>query len=246
MSDPDRHVSALELDELVLGSLEPAAEAHVRAHLASCARCRGDEAASSALREHFDRTVLARTLPDRAHARRSWWLGLAAPALAAVVVGFLLIRRPARMDEPELGIKGDATWQVFANRDDKTFAVHDGTKLAAGDRIRFVVTPNGATHLLIGSVDGAGEVSIYYPYDGDASGPVSGARIELPGSIVLDHARGPERLQAIFSTAPVSATIVKQQLRAIGARGPETIRSKRPLDVTASTQLSIVFEKVTP
>jgi len=108
------------------------------------------------------------------------------------------------------------------------------------------VTPNGAPYLLIASIDSAGTASIYYPYHGEQSGPVADARVELPGSIVLDATPGPERLFAIFTDEPIPVEIVMERLRAIGARGPEAIRSARALDVTAQTQLSLVFEKVTP
>ena len=110
-----------------------------------------------------------------------------------------------RAARDDLGIKGDATWQVFANRDNKTFAVHDGAELAAGDRIRFIVTPNRARYIIVASVDGSGAATIYYPYNGIQSAPAEGPRSELPGSIVLDAAPGPERLYALFSDEPIAA-----------------------------------------
>jgi hypothetical protein len=135
---------------------------------------------------------------------------------------------------------------VFANRNGETFPVHDGTTLAAGDRIRFVVAPDGARYLLVASVDGAGTASIYYPYGGTQSGPTEGERSELPGSIVLDAARGPERLYAIFSDEPIAADLVTERLRVIGAAGIDAIRRTRSLDVPARAQASLVFEKATP
>ncbi len=234
------HISALTLDALALGALDAEAQARATAHLASCAECRAEQLAAAALREHFAVHVLPRTLPV---ARRSWrWAWVAVPALAAAVLWLVVTRD--RQDE--LGIKGDATWQVFANRNGETFAVHDGTTLVAGDRIRFVVTPNGAPYLLVASVDGAGVTSIYYPYGGTQSGPTGGERSELPGSIVLDAAPGPERLYALFSNDPIAADVVTEQLRVIGARGADAIRHARLLDVPARAQLSLVFEKATP
>jgi hypothetical protein len=147
----------------------------------------------------------------------------------------------------ELGIKGGAGWQVFGHRGDRTFAVHDGARLEARDQIRFVVTPQGAHYLLVVSVDGAGKASVYYPYDGTQSGALTGdGRVELPGSIVLDAAPGPERLYAIFSDAPIEVDSIMAQLRAVGARGGDAVRRTRSLELTARAQLSLVFEKATP
>src|SRR5664279_518229 len=240
----NEHVSALTLDALALGALDADAEARTAVHLASCADCRAEQTVAAALREHFAVHVLPRTRPV---SRRSWrWALVAAPALAAAILLLVVTRDRGGHDDDELGIKGDATWQVFANRNGETFAVHDGTNLMAGDRIRFVVTPNGAPYLLVASVDGAGVASIYYPYGGTQSGPTHGARNELPGSIVLDTASGPERLYAIFSDDPITAESVTEQLRVIGARGADAIRHARSLDVPSRAQASLVFEKAAP
>jgi hypothetical protein len=122
--------------------------------------------------------------------------------------------------------------------------VHDETALAPNDRIRFVVTSDRARFLMIASVDGAGNASIYFPYHGARSGPVAGERVELPGSIILDDAPGPERLFAVFSDEPISADVVRRALEEI--RGAGAIRSTSRLSVDAQDQLSLVFEKVTP
>ncbi len=244
MTAHDGHLSALVLDGLALGALAAGEESGARAHLASCATCRGEHEAATALREHFERGVFARTRPKLRARRWPGWVWLAAPVLAAAAV--LLVVWTRGDSDPELGIKGDAAWQVFANRNDQTFAVHDGAKLVAGDRIRFVVTPNGARYVLVASVDGTGAASIYYPYGGEQSARITGARVELPGSIVLDATAGPERLYAIFTDEPISANGVKERLRTIGGGGADAIRRATRLDLRARTQLSIVFEKVTP
>ena len=242
------HLSAFELDAVALGS-EPAG---AREHLAACARCRTDLDAASALREHFTAHVLPRMLPVRR--RRRAWPWLAAPMLAAAAALLVVVRRPHRAPPavPELAIKGDVAWQVFGNRDGHTFAVHDGTPLERGDRIRFAVIPNGARYLLVASIDGAGAVTVYFPYGGSASAPLDAiapgaARVELPGSIVLDAAPGPERVFALFSDRPIETAEVARQLRAIGAAGPDAIRGTRALAVAGTRgQTSVVFEKRVP
>jgi hypothetical protein len=137
------------------------------------------------------------------------------------------------------------SFQVFARRADAVFAVHDGTELAAGDQIRFVVGSGGPEYLLVASVDGSGKPTVYYPYGGDHSGAVTNEPSELPGSIVLDAAPGPERVFALITKEPLDAAQVTRALAALGARGPGAIRTTAAIDIPA-TQASIVFEKAAP
>ena len=239
------HVSPLTLDALALGALDRDREAEIHAHLAGCADCRGARDAAAALREHFTIRVLPRGL----RARRSHrWLWLAVPALAAALVVMLWLRpKPPELAGLDgLAIKGTASWQVFANRSGHTFAVHDGTELAAGDRIRFIVVPGGARYLLVASVDGRGAVTIYYPYEGSQSAPIDGERFELTGSIVLDAALGPERIYALLSDEPITADAVRAPLRVVARGGAVAIRGTYTLPVPVRAQTSLVFEKVAP
>lgn len=242
------HVSAMTLDALALGSLPAREAAAAEVHLASCARCRGDRDAATELRAHFTARVLSRTLPRARRVPRWWWLAVPAFAAAAAVLVIVLARphRPlggSAPAEPDLAIKGDAAWQVIARRADHTFAVHDGTKLAAGDRVRFVVVPGASRYLMVASIDGSGVASIYFPWDGEHSALVKGPRAELPDSVVLDDAPGPERLFALFSDQPLAASDVRARLRELGAAGADAIRAAQRLDVPASAQLTLVFEK---
>lgn len=242
MSEPvkDRgreHVSALARDALALGALPDAEAVRVREHLAACDACRGERDADAAMHAEFRARVLPRTLPQP---RRRWWVFVALPALAAAAALLLLVLRPHH-EEPDLGIKGGAAWQVVALHGDHELRVHDGTKLAAGDRVRFVVVPNGAHYVTIASVDGAGAASIYY-----AAVKLDGPRVEVPDSIVLDAAPGPERLFALFSDQPLDAAPIEAKLRALGTGGAAKIRAASALDVAARSQLTLVFEKEQP
>ena len=230
------HLSSLALDALALGGHDPAADEH----LADCLACRAERAAIAELHAEFARRVLPRGVPGR---RSFAWAWLAVPALAAAL--FAVLAWPRGEPEPDLGIKGDASWQVFANHAGQTFAVHDGTRLGAGDRIRFVVEPAGARYLLVASVDGLGHATIYYPYAAPMSTPIAGERIELDGSIELDAAPGPERVFAIFSDVPLSASVVANELRAVALGGPDAIRSTHALHLAGHMQ-SVVFEKAAP
>jgi hypothetical protein len=247
------HPSALELDALAIGALDGAEARRVGDHLAACERCRGAADASRADREAFRSVVLPRTaaaVVERARPLRgrrapwTWWL---IPAVAAAAALLWLIRPATEPEIPSeggareavLAVKGAAALQLFASRDGKVFAVRDGAALRPGDRIRFVVQPAGLPHVMV--------ASIYFPTVGSRSGAVDpAARTELPGSIELDDAAGPERVYALFTREPLEADQVIAALRAVGAAGPAAIRDRSGLAVAADAQASLVFEKAAP
>ena len=253
------HPSALQLDALALAALDPIEARRIADHLAGCERCLADAEAARGEREVFQREILLRSAaavaerirPARWWRRRRAWL-LVPAALAAAAL--LWLARPvAVVDRLPTGsaggaivaVKGAASLQVFASRDGKVFAVRDGAALRPGDRIRFVVQPAGLPHLLVASIDGAGQATVYFPPGARRSGRVDpAARAELPGSIELDDAGGPERVYALFSRAPLEAGPVLDALRAVGARGADAIRNAGDLAVGADEQVSLVVEKV--
>jgi len=234
------HLSAPTLENLELGLMGAPERAAAEGHLAECARCRDDLEALREARARFDRDILPRTLPRvlRAQRRRRLRIRaaiLAGPLLAAAAA--LLLFWPGR---PEgILIKGGGVGlRGFARRGDHVFAVADGTRLQAGDDLRFVVEPGGHRYALVVSVDGAGHASVYFPYGGAASA-LLGRDKELPGSIHLDDAPGPERVFALFSDAPISAEIILAGLRGLDAaaiRAGVTLREP---------QASFWFEKET-
>ena len=121
-------------------------------------------------------------------------------------------------------------------------SLRPGAVLAPGDAVRFVVEPAGHRYLLVVSLDGAGKVSVYHPFDGAESAPLAAtARVEVPGSIVLDRAPGPERIVAVFSDAPLSAAAVGQRLAAAAPGSGSGSQVK--LALPGTEQISLVFEK---
>jgi hypothetical protein len=240
------HLSSLVIDALAAGKLDDAEATTARAHITECARCRGDLDTARAAMAHFERSVLPRTLPAIQRPRARWWIlpSVLAPVLATLALVFWFRRVPPPPDD-SVRIKGALTFQVFANRHGEVIPVRDGTHLEAGDSIRFVV--GAATpYVMVASIDGAGHPSIYYPYEGERSGTATPSPSELPGSIVLDAASGPERVFALASATPLDANVVTQALAAIGARGPSAIRETRTLDVPTVHQATVVFEKGSP
>lgn len=261
MSSKEVHLSASTIDALALeGALDAATQEAAEAHLRSCSKCNAEASAGRALRDRFATDVFPRTvesvvrksaLQKRGRVLR---LGLqvAVPTLAlAAAVTLLLRSSPAPSSKPAdrdyLAVKGSAAMQIVARRGGHSIDVHDGVVLAPEDQIRFMVEPAGLPYLLVVSIDGAGAASVYYPYDGRESARLSSVgKFEVPGSIVLDRAPGPERIYALLSEEPIAASDVLPALRAIGARGREGILGTRELPVRAATQLSIVFDKSVP
>jgi hypothetical protein len=239
------HPSSLVIDGIASGLVD---DAEASSHIADCSRCRGDLEASRAACSAFTRDVFPRTA-RKLQPRRRWqlWPALLVPALAAALLVVWFVRRPdsaGTQTDDDIRVKGALTFQIFASRGTSVIPVRDATRLAPGDRIRFVVGSGGPAYLLVASIDGAGTATIYYPYAGMQSGPVTAEPSELPGSIALDAAPGPERVFAFVSTEPLDAAQVSRALQAI--RGVDAIRATRTLDVPAVNQTSIVFEKAVP
>jgi len=175
------------------------------AHASGCPLCRAEVEDAARAREQFLTQVFPRTQAAvvRRAGRRAPWRRLLPPlGLAAAVGGaaaVLLIALPHR--EPVVQTKGTGMLSVFALRGERTFTVEDGARLHPGDRIRFAVQGTGAAFVLVASVDGRGQVSVYQP--NTALGPDAAVATALPDSIRLDDALGLERIFAVFSGRPV-------------------------------------------
>lgn len=240
------HVSSMTIDAVAGGLITGDELATALTHIETCARCRADLAVAEAACATFKRDVLPRTIGRLRP--RPWWRSLAplmVPVLAAAAVLILIARKPETTTgtDDDIRAKGPATFQVYAKRGDRVLALRDGSRLAPGDAIRFVAGSRVAGYLLVGSVDGAGTASIYFPYRGTRSGAIGGAPAELPGSIVLDDAPGPERLFAVFTTEPIEAAAMTSALEALGKRGADAIRQVQVLPISGAFQASLVFEK---
>jgi hypothetical protein len=257
----ERHLTPSDLDALALGFVTPVERARFLAHAGGCGTCGRDRSAHAAYAREFLEDVAPRTLPvvrrriAAARARPAprgrvwlWPVGLvaAAASFALWVRAVPTARQPDAASRPtsELGIKGGGALHVFAKQGDRVFEVTEGTALSPGDAIRFFLDPGELGFVIVGSIDGAGKASIYYPHDRSASAAIApGRRLEVPLSVVLDHAPGPERLFAVFSRAPLAAAEMRAALEALGARGPEAIRRARDLPLEGTVQTSLRFEK---
>jgi hypothetical protein len=123
-----------------------------------------------------------------------------------VLVGALVRGGPPPAPEQPAytGLKGTMKFQVVAKRGDHQFRVDPGAELRENDALRFVVVTDRGGWVSVFSVDSRGAVSPFYP-DTEPAGDPSPLRLdragrhELPGSIVLDDALGPEHFVVVFS-----------------------------------------------
>lgn len=261
MITSERHLTPLDFDRLDLGDLEVDGRQRIEAHAAHCPPCAARRSEHAALQVHFRTVVFPRTETTLRARRwavpsRRWALGLALP----VVTGLVLVSRgltPGKHDgevklAPTIGVKGSSLLlQVFTRRgglvpeaSGQVIQVSDGMRLGPGDVLRFVLQPTGLSYAMIASVDGAGQVSVYFPFHGEASAVVDNrSRLSVPGSIVLDQTRGPERLFAIYSDQPIPANRVRHALAGIAAGGPPAIRATPGVLVSGTLQASLLIEK---
>jgi hypothetical protein len=222
-----RHLSALILDRRALGDLSDLEAQEMDLHLAGCELCRGQLAAQQESFQKFEQYVLPAVLPAlRTGSRRSfpWPFAWAVPVVASLALAMLVLPHAASRSGAaslnDVAVKGGPNFQTFVKRGTQVFAAADGVLLLPGDALRFVVQPGGLPYLLIVSRDGAGHLTVYYPFGGTRSAELkSDGRNELPGSVELDATPGEERLFALFSRQPLEAARVTSRL-AVSATEP--------------------------
>jgi hypothetical protein len=237
-----RHPSAKALHEYHLALADRAAADGIAAHVAGCDRCRADLEALGADQARFEREIFPRTRAAiEARATRWWRRPWALPALGglAAAAALLVFVRP----HDDIRAKGAAALAVFVARGDGVQPVENGAShLHAGDRIRFVLWPNGLKYAVIASIDGAAHATIYYPFHGDRSATLApGPRVEVPGSIELDDAPGPERVFAVLSARPLDTAPVLAALKKLSTAA--AVRRTATLPIEAATVTSLLFER---
>jgi hypothetical protein len=201
------------LDAFRLGLDETPAE-----HVKACPRCAAWLAAQARLENEMAPIVIP------AEPRRSWGivkylLGLGLP-LAAAATALLLWFVPKPPTETAKG--HFVPVQVARMRAGSVAWLPPGASLLPNDSLRFFVGKDDVEdrHVLIGSVDGSGRLSRFYPADADGCSvlvPTSGEALE--GSVVIDGTAGPERIVVVLSHRPLCWTTVGEPVKrfALGA-----------------------------
>lgn len=218
--------SKLELSRYATGELSPDEASALEARLDEDGRAwlsEIDDAAASlprfdaaALRARAGQAVSeAPPAPVPANNRAFYGVFL---LLAAAVLGFVLVGAPGvdetspTVDPDYIGVRGSRTALEVHVWEGGALAPWSGRAVGEGDRLGFQVDATGHDGVVLLSVDGDGQVSVYWPASGDAPEPLPrDGVVKLPGSLTLDGARGPEVFLAVFDRTPAEARDVAQR-----------------------------------
>ncbi|HSS39863.1 MAG TPA: hypothetical protein VLT58_13945, partial [Polyangia bacterium] len=180
----------------------------VARHVDVCPRCRLIGKRREASQQLFA-TRIAVPLRQRLATvpRRRWTLWpTALIAAAGAAVSLFAVVQLRRVDAvPYIGAKGEVAVELAGRRSGRVFPVDSDTVAEPGDELELTVRgASGSPYVLVGSVDGTGWFSPFYPttLDGRSLTVPSGGRPLAP-PIVLDDAPGPERIVIVLSAAPV-------------------------------------------
>lgn len=218
MPEPTRRsddcLSDLRIDQLMAGELGDPEHARAQSHVACCERCATRLATLDAGRARFaaEAPVLTAARPWRR--RRSAVVVAGALALAAAMTLLWLRGRDrltpgqqladrAHRSADTVRAKGTARLAIFAKRGVRVLALGPGDTVHPGDALRFAYTSAEPRFLLILGVDGAGQVTTYYPAGERAAAIDAGTEVALPRSFVLDATAGDERVYGLFCTDAV-------------------------------------------
>ena len=132
------------------------------------------------------------------------WLSLLMPAFGAVaallVAIIYFVRQPT---EDEYGVKGTIALSVFREaQTGQGEMVPPGATLKPGDKVRFEVRAPKDGWVAVLSKDGAGRVTIYYPFGGTAAVRYQTSEAMLPGAIGLDETPGAETAWVLYGPRP--------------------------------------------
>ncbi len=142
--------------------------------------------------------------------RRSWALLLAPVGLAlSAFVAVVLLKPPP---EPDVGLKGDLALAVYRQTAAGSERLESGAEVKPGDKLRFEVRAQDPGHVAILSRDGAGHVTVYYPYAATRSAPYRPEEPLLPGAIALDDTLGAEDVWALYGREPFELAPAIQRL----------------------------------
>jgi hypothetical protein len=246
LNEGDR-LSRFTLDRYATGELSEDAEDDIRRQLAGQPAARAhleaiDHARSAhprvdieAIRARVRNTTGAPpALPAPANRPANAWIASAFLVAAVLFVGVLgVLQSPQETHTTTLRSKD--VLLVYQLRDNQLHR-YGGDALRAGDVVGFKVATAGRDSVVLLSVDGAGQVSIFYPDAGETPLDLSGDDLfALPGSIILDAAPGPEFFVAVFDTSvPTARSAAKRAWQTGGEQGlRDWIRSNPNADGVA-------------
>ncbi len=158
-------------------------------------------------REDDEREAARQARQQATPGRRAWWRQLlpitAVVAAAAIAIVVVLPDETTRerhvVPHEYRDMKGFGSVEFYLLRDDQVHPGSEDEVHYAGDRVQFSYRTAGESTLVLLSLDGRGDVNLYYPASGDVPVPVvPGERRMLEGSIILDDAPDFELILAYF------------------------------------------------
>jgi hypothetical protein len=204
------------LDAFRLGLDETPAE-----HVKACPRCAAWLAAQARLENEMAPLVIPAE-PRRSRGIVTVLVGLGLP-LAAAATALLLWFVPKSPTETAKG--NSISVQVARMRAGSLAWLPAGASLLPNDSLRFFVGKGDGEdrYVLIGSVDGSGQLSRFYPADADGCSVTSPPPGEaLDGSIVIDRTAGPERIVVVVSHRPLCWATVGEPVKSFALGAPAT------------------------
>lgn len=244
-----------ELRRFLSAELSPVESARMEAHIRSCEECRTRTRRIEREEDEFRRStdvakesaeILLRLERRGAPPLAALWDRLIAsvrsealrPALVGAIVLLLVVPIAVSNRDARIREKGSSsvTLEMFVNDSGRPRRAADGEVLREGDQIQFRYRASGRRYLFVVSVTSKGELSPLYPDRPAESVPVTpdGTHV-LEGSIILDESRGPERIFAFFSDAPLPFDEVRNALE-------HRLGSER--DITALHRIDLAREDV--
>ena len=224
------------LDDRARAHLEAVAKVQVPPLDITALRARASRLADESATAVYDDAIVppqaddSKFLPepiDLAERRRSRTVPTVLSGLllaAAVLLGGFAVfttRDPATNEPPGYAVRGGPSLTIHVAQGDQLHPYEEGTAVGAGDVLGFRVVGGKHQGVVLLSVDGTGMISVFFPGDGLQPEPLQGAgEFELPGTVMLDGAPGPEVFVAVFDQrADHAKALVRQTYWAEGHAG---------------------------
>lgn len=237
-------VRRVELVRFEAGELGDNERARIQGHVAGCAHCQGilsgmatARSALSPAQVSAESVAILERLDAPRPSRLLAWLRpqIVAPVLAGLVAVIAIV--PLALDQleehPHIRTKGAAepALEMWVRTPEGARPGENGEILGEGDQIQFRYRASGRQYLWVVSVDGKGVTTPLYPDVKGTSLKVApeGTHV-LEGSVILDDAKGPERIFAFFSDTPLSYEELERRLKAALPEGSD-LRGIQEIDL---------------
>jgi len=240
---PDWLVERAALDEVAPISRDRITAAEPRELAERIATLRADNDAELARHParpavaQIEARIAAATRRRTQRRRRLGLLGVATSAAAILLVA-RFVDRPVTGFEPSVTapgtpdevtrVKGAPRLVAFRQVGEQAERLEPDALVHAGDLIQLRYNPGGKRYGLIASVDGAGVVTLHFPFSEDAppeATAVSAETTTLPQAYALDDAPGFERFFFITANGPIDVPHSLAALRSLARRADSATAS---------------------